>query len=201
VHSIVPTERYRELAKRSMEFTVRDQLPNGAWNYGTQPTYHWVDSFHTGYVLESLDWYARGTGDHSYDDAVHRGYQFFIKTFFGPDGTPRYYDRKTNPLDIQCASQGIQSLVNLQALDRSSIQVAERVAHWTIRNMQDPSGHFYLRKYALITNKTPTLHWGQATMFAALALLDAFQSGKQSISTVQSSKREFAPSGVEVERR
>jgi hypothetical protein len=38
--------------------------------------------------------------------------------------------------------------------------------------MQDPSGYFYYRKYPLITNKTPTLHWGQATMFAALALLD-----------------------------
>jgi len=38
--------------------------------------------------------------------------------------------------------------------------------------MQDPTGYFYYRKYPLITNKTPTLHWGQATMFAALALLD-----------------------------
>lgn len=172
VHSIVPTPQYAELAKRSMAFTVRDQLQNGSWNYGTAPTYHWVDSFHTGYVLESLDWYSRATGDRSYDDAARRGYKFFIETFFGADGTPRYYDRKTAPLDIQCTSQGIQTLVNLRAWDSRSLSVAQRVAHWTITNMQDKTGYFYFRKYPFITNKTPTLHWGQATMFAALALLD-----------------------------
>ena len=35
------------------------------------------------------------------------------------------------------------------------------------------SGYFYYRRYSLVTNRTPTLHWGQATMFAALALLSA----------------------------
>jgi hypothetical protein len=49
--------------------------------------------------------------------------------------------------------------------------MACKVARWTIKNMQDPAGFFYYRKYPLVTNKTPTLHWGQATMFAALTLL------------------------------
>jgi hypothetical protein len=75
-------------------------------------------------------------------------------------------------LDIQCASQGIQTLINLRRLHPRSVALAGSVAQWTIANMQDPSGYFYYRKYPLITNKTPTLHWGQATMFAALALLD-----------------------------
>jgi hypothetical protein len=36
--------------------------------------------------------------------------------------------------------------------------------------MQDRSGYFYYRRYpAGIVNKVPTLHWGQATMFSALA--------------------------------
>ncbi len=180
VHGITPTVRYAELAKRSMLITVRDQLQNGSWNYGTSPKYHWVDSFHTAYVLESLDWYVRGTGDKTYSDVIRRGYKFFIETFFGADGTPRYYDRKIRPLDIQCASQGIQTLVNLRALDSRSIPVAERVAHWTIVNMQDRTGYFYFRKYLFITNKVPTLHWAQATMFAALSLLDWHQNKLES---------------------
>ena len=49
---------------------------------------------------------------------------------------------------------------------------ALNVADWTIANMQDESGYFYYRKYPFMTNKTPTLHWGQATMFAALANLE-----------------------------
>jgi hypothetical protein len=43
--------------------------------------------------------------------------------------------------------------------------------------MQDPSGYFYFRKGRIMLNKTPFLHWGQATMLAALALLLQRKSG------------------------
>ncbi len=172
VHSHLPNNGYADVAARAVAFTVRDQLPNGAWNYGSHPRWEWVDLFHTGYNLEAIDYYIRGSGEKHFQGSLEKGYRFFIETFFGPDGTPRYYDRKTRPLDIQCASQAIQTLVNLRRLHPQSIDTAVRVAHWTIANMQDPTGYFYYRKYPLMTNKTPTLHWGQATMFAALALLD-----------------------------
>jgi len=46
--------------------------------------------------------------------------------------------------------------------------------------MQDPSGYFYYRRYSRrIVNKTPTLHWGQATMMSALAgLYQQLQAGE-----------------------
>jgi hypothetical protein len=45
-----------------------------------------------------------------------------------------------------------------------------KVATWTIQHMQDSSGFFYYRRYSRgLVNKTPTLHWGQATMLCALA--------------------------------
>jgi len=171
VHSHSPTPRYLEHAEKAVAFTVRDQLPNGAWNYGSHPRWEWVDSFHTGYNIEAIDHYIRGSGDTQFQASLEKGYKFFVDTFFATDGTPRYYDYKTRPLDIQCASQGIQTLVNLRTLDPRSVPIAMRVATWTLANMQDPTGYFYYRKYPLITNKTPTLHWGQATMFAALAIL------------------------------
>ncbi len=171
VHSHLPNPLYTEIAEQAVQFTVRDQMPNGAWNYGSQPCWRWVDSFHTAYNLESIDYYIRGTGNQKFQPALVKGYKFYVDTFFGPDGTPRYYDYKTRPLDIQCASQAIQTLVNLHELDTRSVSIAEKVALWTIANMQDPTGYFYYRKYPVMTNKTPTLHWGQATMFAAMAIL------------------------------
>ena len=51
------------------------------------------------------------------------------------------------------------------------LRLAERVAEWTIDNMQDPTGYFYYRRYPLMVARIPMLHWGQATMFHALALL------------------------------
>lgn len=171
VHAYAPCPRYLDVAERAVQFTVQHQTPAGGWYYGVDDKWKWIDSFHTAYVLEALDLFCRYSGSERFDQALQKGYDFFINTFFGEDGTPRYYDHKTRPLDIQCASQGIQTLVNLRRLNARSVEVAVKVADWTIANMQDPSGYFYYRKYPLITNKTPTLHWGQATMFAALALL------------------------------
>ena len=37
--------------------------------------------------------------------------------------------------------------------------------------MQDREGYFHYRKYPLLTARTPYIHWGQATMFKALATL------------------------------
>jgi rhamnogalacturonyl hydrolase YesR len=178
LNSHSPKPIYLELAEKGVKFTIRDQMPNGAWNYGNHPKWAWVDSFHTGYNLEALDHYIRWKNDKTFLPELKKGYTFFVETFFEADGTPRYYDYKTRPLDIQCASQAIETLVNLRDLHPRSIETAISVAQWTINNMQDRTGYFYYRKYPVLTNKTPTLHWGQATMFAALALLDEYLNEK-----------------------
>jgi rhamnogalacturonyl hydrolase YesR len=159
------------LAKKSIYFTLKYQRSKGEWYYGEPKKYQWVDSFHTGYVLESIYAYMNATGDRTVEEKLVRGYKYFISAFFKEDGTPNYYDYKTYPLDIQCASQGIQTLVNLREYDESSLDLAMKVALWTIKHMQDPKGYFYFRKYPFITNKTPMFHWGQATMLAALGAL------------------------------
>jgi FkbH-like protein len=57
--------------------------------------------------------------------------------FAGTDGTPRYYDCKTRPLDIQCPAQGIQTLINLRRLHPQSVETAEKVARRTLAHMLD----------------------------------------------------------------
>jgi hypothetical protein len=84
-------------------------------------------------------------------------------------GTPRYYDYKTLPLDIQCCSQAIDTLVFFHDPDPDSLSLALSIAEWTIESMQNRSGYFYCRRYSRwLVNKTPTLHWGHATMLCAL---------------------------------
>jgi hypothetical protein len=165
------------LATRAVQFTVNHQHEDGAWIYAEGGKWNWIDSFHTGYVLESLDTFIKYTGDRRFQPALEKGYRYYIDKFFAADGTPNYYHDKMRPLDIQCASQGIQTLVNLQALDGRSIPTATKVAQWTIANMQDKSGYFYYRRYPMVVNRTPTLHWGQATMLAALSVLVAHMRG------------------------
>lgn len=161
---------YRSLAEKAIRYTAQHQRADGSWYYGEDPNLHWVDNFHTAYVLDCFKHYHENTGDDGFVEPMMKGYRYWKETFFLPDGTPRYYKSKTLPLDIQCSSQAIDTLVFFQDRDPESLMLAQKVAHWTITNMQDPSGYFYYRRYSSwLVNKTPTLHWGQATMLCALA--------------------------------
>jgi polysaccharide biosynthesis protein VpsJ len=161
---------YRDLAQKSMQYTAQYQRPDASWFYGENGNLHWVDNFHTAYVLDCFKHYQASTGNRQFENNMMRGYEYWKKIFFLPDGTPRYYDHKTLPLDIQCSSQAIDTLVFFADIDPQSVELATKVADWTITNMQDSSGYFYYRRYSKwLVNKTATLHWGQATMLCALA--------------------------------
>ena len=163
-------ESYRSLARKAMLYTANHQRADGSWYYGEAANLHWVDNFHTAYVLDCFKYYATMTGDDCFEEKLSRGYEYWKSTFFLTDGTPRYYDHKTLPIDIQCSSQAIDTLVFFNDRDPDSLPLALRIAKWTIDNMQDHTGYFYYRRYSpWLVNKTPTLHWGQATMFCALA--------------------------------
>ncbi len=150
---------YRELAQKAMQYTAQYQRPDASWWYGEKANLHWVDNFHTAYVLDCFKFYTEGTGDGRFNQNMMRGYEFWKKTFFLQDGTPRYYDHKTLPLDIQCSSQAIDTLVFFHDRDSESLPLALKVACWTIANMQDRTGYFYYRRYSpWLVNKTPTLH-------------------------------------------
>ena len=162
---------FLEVARGAVRYACHRQLVNGAWWYGEEPKYHWIDNFHTGYNLDSIKRYVEATGDNSFEQNLRNGYRYFVETFFEPSGCPRYYHNSTWPVDIQCASQAIDTLSFFADEDPEALLMAEKVTRWTIENMRNPSGYFYYRKYPLVTSRTPYFHWGQATMFKALAHL------------------------------
>jgi rhamnogalacturonyl hydrolase YesR len=169
-YSHTGNESYREFARKAMQYTAQHQRPDSSWYYAEKSDSHWIDNFHTAYVLDCFKHYAQSTGDDRFDHNLTNGYEYWKKTFFLSDGTPRYYNHKTLPLDIQCSSQAIDTLVFFHDRDPESLPLAVKVAQWTIANMQDRTGYFYYRRYSpWLVNKTPTLHWGQATMLCALA--------------------------------
>jgi hypothetical protein len=169
-YSYTRNSSYQDLAEKAIRYTAMHQRPDSSWYYGEAANLHWVDNFHTAYVLDCFKHYTQSTGDDRFKKNMMAGYEYWKKTFFLPDGTPRYYDHKTLPIDIQCCSQAIDTLVFFSDRDPGSLSLALKIAKWTIEQMQDPTGYFYYRRYSRwLVNKTPTLHWGQATMFCALA--------------------------------
>jgi hypothetical protein len=166
-----PRTEWLALASSAMEYSCSRQHADGAWWYGEDEKYRWIDSFHTAYNLDSLKCYIEHTSDHTFQPVLERGFRYFLQTFFDSDGRPRYYHDRAQPIDIQCAAQAIDTLAKFAVSDPGALPTARRVAHWTIKHMQDSSGYFYYRKYPLVTARIPMFHWGQGTMYLALANL------------------------------
>jgi rhamnogalacturonyl hydrolase YesR len=160
-----------KVARSAMFYSCSRQNADGSWYYGEEPKYHWIDTFHTGYNLDSLKRYGESTGDHSFQNEMRLGFEYFKRTFFESNGRPRYYHDRIYPTDIQCAAQAIDTLTFFADEDEEALHLARKVARWTHDHMQDPDGHFYYRDLGWAVNKTPMLHWGQGTMFKALAHL------------------------------
>lgn len=162
-----------ELATVAIQYSTNCQLPNGAWYYGEEDKYHWIDNWHTAYNLDSLLSYQLITESTKFEPHLMAGVEFYEKNFFTDKGAPKYYWNRDYKYDIQSSSQSIDTLLNIgmaMKLDHL-VDKAFDVADWTIKNMQDPDGFFYFWKNKWFINKTPTFHWGEATMFRALSAL------------------------------
>ena len=163
----------REVARQAMRYSCACQNPDGAWYYGEEPKYHWIDSFHTGYNLDSLKRYVDSTQETEFSENLARGFAYFKNNFFEADGRTKYMHNRLLPIDIQCAAQAIDTLSLFSAVDPDALRVAGIVARWTIERMQDRAGFFYYRDLGWTKIRTPMFHWGQGTMFKALAHLVA----------------------------
>jgi hypothetical protein len=96
---------------------------------------------------------------------------YWLENFFLADGTPKYYDQETFPVDIHSASAAIVALSELNDFDARCLPLAEKVARWTIENMRDEKGFFYYQKRKDKLVKTSFIRWSNAWTAYALARL------------------------------
>jgi len=180
-----------ELANAAMTYSCVRQNDDGAWFYGEAPKYHWIDNFHTGYNLDCLKRYIESSNDGQWEPQLRHGLDYFKLHFFERDGRPRYYHDKADPIDIQCAAQAIDTLAFFSDTDSDCLDLAVKVAKWTIDNMQAQDGHFYYRDLRWKKVKTPMFHWGQGTMFKALShVLSKMNSRDDSLNPSSSLQKE-----------
>lgn len=175
-----------DVAYEAMKYSCARQMTNGAWYYGHDEKYYWVDSFHTGYNLDSLKRYCEAVPQSGFEPNLRLGYEYFREKFTTPDGLPPYYDTHPMPIDIQCAAQIIDTLALFDEEDTEAADAATRTALWAIDRMQALDGHFFYRRYPLgVTARAPMIHWGQATMFKALSHIRYVGSVRRTDSTGQ----------------
>lgn len=159
---------YKEAARASVLSCCNAQAENGSWMYGLLPIQSWIDSFHTGYNLDSLIAYEKKTGDCSFHNYIEKGFEFYINHFFETDGTPQYYHNKKYPIDIHCPGQLFITLYRLGKYEQYR-ELADKVLKWTVRNMQDKAGYFYYQIKPGFSSKISYMRWSNAFMFNSLS--------------------------------
>ncbi|MBS1509701.1 MAG: delta-aminolevulinic acid dehydratase [Bacteroidetes bacterium] len=167
VYSFTKEQMLIDEAKKSVAFCSSYQKEDGSWGYGTLPFHQWIDNFHTGYNLECIYDYMKYSGDHSYEEVVKKGYDYYIKTFFTNEGVPKYYSNSVYPIDVHAPAQMIVTVAKLGTYAQDKAEV-NKVLEWTIKNMQSNKGYFYYQVNKYFSSKIPYMRWAQAWMFYAL---------------------------------
>ena len=168
-----------DTARRAARWTLRRQHPSGAWWYAEPEYQQWIDSFHTGFVLEALRRVAVHADFEDAREPLARGYRFFLDHFFEVDGAPRYYHDRKGPTDIHCPAQGLVTMCDFWEVEPAPRLLA-RASTWMLEHLRSPDGHFHFRLGRLGPNRIPYIRWGQAWAYHGLARLEEFLAGGRS---------------------
>ncbi len=166
LHAETGDEALKEAALASLSWSMKRQKENGSWAFGETSFQTWVDSFHTGFNLQSIRCFINA----GFGDGVVSGYEkgvaYYADNFFTPEGAPKYYDNSLYPIDIHCPAQAIAFF----SRERQRYEgLTKSILAWMTNNLWDEKRNFfYFRKGRLFTNKIPYMRWGQAWAFHAL---------------------------------
>lgn len=155
----------RDAALESLAYTMKHQRDDGSWYYAETAMQSWVDSFHTGFNLQSIRTFLQIGEADGYQSAYGKGVRFYADNFFLQDGTPKYYHDRVYPIDIHAPAEAIAFF---SGEGQGYHDLTDRILGWTLENMHDPKGYFYFRKGPGLINKIPYMRWSQAWMFHAL---------------------------------
>ncbi len=162
------------IVEKGVRFIKNAQNSDGSWYYGKQPIQHFIDHYHTAYILESLENMDRYTNQsYNLKPYIEHGLKFYLENMFTKEIVPKYYKSATYPIESHCAGAAIKALCVLsERFGKELFNKAIRIAQWSIDNLYDgKKGYFYYQKRNFWTNKINYLRWSQAWMFIGLSYL------------------------------
>ena len=161
-------KKWLDLSFNAADTIINKQNDNGSWKYGENKVQTWIDSFHTGFNLECIQDIINYTNSNKFNESLEKGLSYYLSNFFLTDGTPKYYNNKTYPVDIHSPAQLLVTLVKTNNLEKYK-KFANSVLSWTIRNMQSSKGYFYYQLKPIVSSKIPYMRWAQAWMFYGMS--------------------------------
>ena len=154
----------RDTALSALAYSMKFQREDGSWFYSERVGSRWIDSFHTGFNLESIRRFLVAGHAVNWWTGYEAGREFFARQFFHSNGLPKYFHDRAFPVDIHSAAEAITYLSG----EVGYTALAGRVLDWTLSNMYNGAGQFYFQRHRRFVNRIPYMRWSQAWMFRAL---------------------------------
>jgi len=172
--SVLREEPLDERVVAAVETSVEAQRDDGSWPYAAGSLGHWVDNFHTGYVLESLGRCAASIDGLS--EPLERGFDFWERELFLRDGEPRPAPGRRFPIDAHDYAQAIETWLSAVDRRRGALERAERTARLVVTQMLNPAGYVNFQRGRHLTSRVPFVRWTTAPVFRALAGVELARS-------------------------
>lgn len=167
-------EKFITLGLKAFRFTVKQQNPDGSWDYNGKPEKpnKLIDNYHTGYVLESLLIGKKYLKQRfKYNEQLTLGLSFYKNHLITKDGYAKYRPNKVYPIDIQGCAQSIITLcLEHEIHNKDSSHICAQLVKQTITSFYAPNGTFGYRKYSNRYDASSYIRWGDSWMIRALAL-------------------------------
>jgi hypothetical protein len=159
------------LVRRSLRTTLGAQGEDGTWPYGEERRTAWVDSFHTGYILEALLDLEEAHPEVA--DNLERGIDVWLREGFSMTG-PRYYlGRDDGPLDVHNIATSLSVLARLSPKRELAAELIDTTLS-SLGKLRRSDGTFSTRGRG-----EPYCRWELAHVHRALAEVSALD--KESI--------------------
>jgi hypothetical protein len=168
-------DRYRKAADRNLYFVLESQNPDGSWYYANDGKRHFVDHFHTCFVMKALAKIEALTHDPECTQAIERGVDYYVRNLFDERGVPKPFAQAPRIIVYRRELYDYAECINLGVLLRGRFEKLDRLVDGVVNQIltiwQKPDGSFRSRQLLLGWDNVPMHRWAQAQLFRSLCLL------------------------------
>jgi hypothetical protein len=170
---VFSNDDYWRIADRNLNFVLENQNQDGSWYYAVDGVRHFIDHFHTCFVMKALAKIHALTGDAGCLTALSNGVKYYLENLFDEGGLPRPFSKAPRLTVYKRELYDCAECINLCLLLRGRFPQLEAtlktVVAAILSDWVKPDGSFRSRKLHLGWDNVPMHRWGQSQMFRSLA--------------------------------
>ena len=144
---------------------------------------HFVDHFHTCFVLKALAKIEPLTCNREITEAIERGIDYYVRNLFDERGRPKPFSQAPRLTVYRRELYDYAECINLGMLLRGRFEKLDRLVDSVLNQVltvwQKPDGSFRSRQLLLGWDDVPMHRWAQAQLFRSLCYV-LFRSSQSS---------------------